>query len=554
LPKHALKLRIYPNKAQEAIVFRYALARQYAYHLGIQLNHDEYALRKEMLQAFPMHAKEILYPKWKTKGFLSKLISQQKQEVKLYNDTHEDHHPLSFLNEVPRCILTQGLEDYQKCLNKAFDDIKKGLPKKLRTGFPRFYSLYKKQTFRYQIDQPATNQKHLDTWKNNKIRCGDVVLRYKDPTALPQKLPSLVTISKNTYGQYFASFLTDEPRAYKNPLHQEKLLLRKQKQKALALLGQTQARQIGYDPNMQAEYFYDSTGLSFSIAERDDKKLLEMKLLKTARYLNKTRQRNKKKGIPASKRSLKAKQRLNKIYNDRKNQKKDFQAKKVHVMASLYPFQSREMLNVKEMMEKSGKTQSQLRKDRDYKKYHLARSFGYVAMASQRTLMEEKLNKIHGEKSSLVTLPEFERTTQCCSVCGEERFVVRLGVKVWQCPYCETIHIRDECAAQNTFHKGFDEQKLSKNKSFLLNHLHLSFPNLEIDPKRGWPVARSVGLDAGKRHRFVKLNQTKQEWGKFETQLFTYLETFAKVKVSVPKEPSLFPLAFQDKALALFNE
>ncbi len=362
-------------------------------------------------------------------------------------------------------------------------------------------------------------------------------MRYKDPTKLPEKLPSLVTVTQNAYGQYFATFLSQEPRTYADPVKEEKRVLRALKLEELRQLGKKELRQLAYDPNMQAEYYFDSTGQSFSLCEDVDKKKIMIKLVKHARYLSKTQQRNKKKNIKPSKRSLKAQQAVTKDYNDRKNQRTDFNHKLTTTLAVCYSQQAREPLDVKEMMEKSGKTQSRARNDRMYRRYHLSRSFADLGLAVRRALMDSKLMKYHDEDAILITLDKYERTTQCCSNpdCREERVVVRLGAKAWQCPYCLTIHIRDECAAKNILDKGFNlnARKADKPEPLLIEDFSLAFPDLEIDPRKGFPVARTVGLDVGKRRRFVRFERMeKDSLGVLDTRLFEKLSSIGVLRVA----------------------
>ncbi len=533
-----LKLRVYPSEAQQRLIHTYFRARQFAYHFGVAQNVQAWRDWKEMADAFPMYRRDIPKPKWKNQNQLSKELTVLKKEVELYNETSETPHPDSFILTVPRCIFSQALDDYQKCLNKAFKDrMGKKLSKGKMAGFPHFYAFYKRKTFRYQIDKPSTNQKHISTWREGKIRLGELVLRYKDPTKLPEKLPSLVTVTQNAYGQYFAMFASSEPRTYADPVKEEKRILRILKLEDLKQLAKKELRQLAYDPNMQAEYYFDSTGQSFSLSENVDKKKLMLKLVKHAKYLSKTQQRNKKQNIKPSKRSLKAQRTITKDYNDRKNQRTDFNHKLTTTLAVCYSQQAREPLDVKEMMEKSGKTQSRARNDRTYRRYHISRSFADLALSVRRALMDNKLIKYHGDDSILITLDKYERTTQCCCNpdCREERVVVRLGSKAWQCPYCLTIHIRDECAAQNVLDKGFNlsSRKANKPKPLLIKDFSLAFPDLEIDPKKGFPVARTVGLDVGKRRRFVRFERMeKDSLGMLDTRLFERLSSIGVLRVA----------------------
>ncbi len=145
-----LKLRVYPSEAQQRLMNTYFRARQWAYHFGITQNIQAWRDWKEMTATFPSNLLNLPKPKWKSQGQLSKELTALKKKIEVYNEIFPQPHPDSFILTTPRCIFSQALDDYQKCLNKAFKDrMGKKLPKSKMAGFPRFYSFYKRKNLSF---------------------------------------------------------------------------------------------------------------------------------------------------------------------------------------------------------------------------------------------------------------------------------------------------------------------------------------------------------------------------------------------------------------------
>ena len=634
-----LKLRVYPNETQKTFLFLCFRGRQWAYHAGIVLYQSElkaFELDRQATAAIAVaHPSSVLSepsrPKRRSGAFLSQRLTERLVSLRAYQERAAElaeafegeaaPHPQAWLLDVPRCVFSQGFMDYQKAITAAFTALKEkpaalkrnsspqkektaskstksaqGLPEAFsrgepsRTrGFPTFYSLFDQQTARFQIDKPATNQKHLETWHAGKVRLGNLVLRYKDPTALPEKLPSLVTVTRNQVGQYFATFLTEEPRRYTDPAKQAKLEARQARRRQEVVLARTAGRAMGGDPNLEAEYIADTQGLVFSIAEsqavRNNHARLEAKQKLAARHLARTQRYRKAshpsgrasdpvvptqkvtspfssgscskscpsevdqsgvnqlvmrqsvvgrlasgEGVPASNRHRKARQVLAKVHLDRRNQHEDFLQKKTSALATFYPRHAREPLDPAKMIQANGAKDTKLKggSGAQAQRFGVAKGMSRAAFGRQRILIEQKLAQFHPEPglSELVTLPAHERSTQCCSHCHEERLTVPRGAKAWTCPYCHTWHHRDACAAQNVCDKGFGGAPLSATKP-----KSLSLETLQSLREAGFEFDAKTGFPIVKIQGFTGAGQRRQRMKPVPLELFATGEGF---------EPQLF--------------
>ena len=57
-------------------------------------------------------------------------------------------------------------------------------------------------------------------------------------------------------------------------------------------------------------------------------------------------------------------------------------------------------------------------------------------------------------KSNVVKIGRFYPSSKACSVCGNTNLDLKLSDRMWTCPVCNTMHDRDENAAENIYTEG----------------------------------------------------------------------------------------------------
>ena len=89
------------------------------------------------------------------------------------------------------------------------------------------------------------------------------------------------------------------------------------------------------------------------------------------------------------------------------------------------------------------------------KNHKLAYAISDVSWSAFFTMLEQK-SSMYGKV--YVKVPP-HHTTQTCSACGyvmKEENHIALGISEWDCPVCNTHHIRDHNAAKNILNRGIE--------------------------------------------------------------------------------------------------
>ena len=83
--------------------------------------------------------------------------------------------------------------------------------------------------------------------------------------------------------------------------------------------------------------------------------------------------------------------------------------------------------------------------------HKLAKHIADAGWRQFRTLIEGKCAKYDRE---LILIPQWEPTSQKCSVCGFNGGKKKLDVREWKCMNCGAVHDRDINAAKNILYAG----------------------------------------------------------------------------------------------------
>jgi hypothetical protein len=511
-------LRVYPSSSQEEWMNTALRARQWAYNLGIKIYKGEWRDRYEQKSADPscFTLVEALPPvkrlsgsavskyitrvlaeikkvdaawnkqiKW-TNRFLAKLEryriknpdkdiampTQAELRVRYTKDPKTPENPknpnckwinrsdLAWLLEVPRSVLTQGVNDYQECLSAKFEDMKKPKRQRLGRGWPKIKALYECESFTVQLERPATSEHLKEQWARSRIPLGPENLGsvvYRDDLALPEKIPSLITYKRSASGRWHASFAVKvkEGRKFNNHARTLREDVKRVEREVLAkILEKEGDRAIGYDPNFAQLVMHDSKSLSIKITNPRQRREDKAKQSKLDRNASKTTQGikpNKKWGKPGrapSNRSKKAQQKAAKLREHGANITDDFQKKNSNILGQFYRQHHFEGTNHKAL--------------RKTKRKGNAFSWADTSPGRWMEIVRQKAAIFH-EDAVFVTCASHFPSSQRCWSCRTINPQVKDGRADWTCRNlgCNITHNRDECAGINMLDEGF---RISQNQ------------------------------------------------------------------------------------------
>jgi putative transposase len=296
----------------------------------------------------------------------------------------------AWLGEVSAVVLQNALADLNTAYRNFFASLN-GTRKGPKVGKPRFRS---RKDYRQAIRFTANARfKVLVNGKLRLPKIGDVPVRWSRP--LPSQ-PSSVTITKDSAGRYFASFVIDTGPA--------------------ALPGTESV--VGID-----------LGLNHFAVLSDGRKIACPQFLRRAEKLLKRRQRELSRKQKGSRNRDRARVKVARAHARVADARRDF-----HHQLSTAMIRENQAVAVEDLAVKA------LGRTRLAKSVHDAGWAGFVAM------LEYKARR-YGREFHQVG--RFEPTSQTCSACGVKDGPKPLHVRVWRCGVCGTWLDRDVNAAVN---------------------------------------------------------------------------------------------------------
>jgi len=354
--RRAYKYRCYPTPEQQQILARTFGCVRYVYNWGLRLRTDAYYQRQE----------RVYYAD--TSAAMTHLRKQPET---------------AWLSEVAYIPLQQALRH----LDKAFRHFFEG-----RAKYPTFKKKHGHQGAEYTTS--------AFTWDGEQLTLArmrePLPIRWSRPLPKEAK-PTTITVTKDTAGRYFVSFLVEEHF------------------KALDITPQT----VGIDLGL-----HDTVTLSTGEKIGNEKFFAkdEKKLAKAQRILAR-----KQKG---SKNRSKAKLRVAGIHAQIADRRQDFLHKLTTRLIHENQVLCVESLSVKNML----------------KNHHLAKAIVDVGWGE---LIRQLQYKAAWYGRSVVAIDKWYPSSKRCYDCGHVLEFLSLETRFWTCPECSVEHDRDINAALN---------------------------------------------------------------------------------------------------------
>jgi putative transposase len=316
--------------------------------------------------------------KWPSNSGLQKQVITQAKKT-------PERHWLSDVSSVP---LQQSVRDLGVAFSNFFKS-RSGKRKGKRVGFPRFKKRSSSQSARFV--------KTGFSLKGNKLelaKLGRFKVKWSRP--LPST-PSSVTITKNTAGQYHASFVVEIDSIDLEPIHPS----------------------VGVDLGIRT-FAHLSTGEKI---ESPDYSKMTRKIRRMQRKLSRQ--------VKGSNRQHQTRLKLAKLHLKLASTRKDFLQKITTRLIRENQVVCREDLNVSGMV----------------KNRKLARVISEQGWGNFRTFCEAKAQIINDREVKVIS--RWEPTSQTCSDCGYKWGKIDLSIRSVVCLNYGTEQDRDENAAKN---------------------------------------------------------------------------------------------------------
>jgi putative transposase len=354
--RRAYKYRCYPTAEQQQILTRTFGCTRYVYNWGLRLRTDAYYQRQERVSYHDTSA----------------AMTQLRKQAETV-----------WLSEVAYIPLQQALRH----LDKAFRNFFEG-----RAKYPTFKKKHGRQSAEYTTSAFKWDGQELTLARMKEA----LPIRWSRP--LPKDArPSTITVSRDTAGRYFVSFLVEENF------------------KALDVTPQT----VGIDLGL-----HDTVTLSTGEKVGNEKLLTkdEAKLKRAQRVLAR-----KQKG---SKNREKAKRQVARIHARIADRRQDFLHKLTTRLIHDNQVLCVESLGVKNML----------------KNHSLAKAISDVGWGE---LIRQLQYKAAWYGRSVVAIDKWYPSSKRCYDCGHILDSLSLDVRSWSCPTCGVAHDRDVNAALN---------------------------------------------------------------------------------------------------------
>ncbi|WP_073948013.1 RNA-guided endonuclease InsQ/TnpB family protein [Streptomyces kebangsaanensis] len=300
----------------------------------------------------------------------------------------------AWLADVSAVVLQQSLRDLDTAYKNFFDGLK-GKRQGRKVGPPRYKS--KKDT--RQSVRLNTNAFSLQAGGTVYVaKVGNLKVRWSRP--LPAA-PTSLTVTKDSAGRYFLSFVVDT-----DPAHL---------------------------PEAETEAGID-LGLSAFAVLSDGRKIDSPRFLRRAEKKLKRLQRELSRKVKGSKNRAKARIKVARQHARVADRRRDF-----HHKASTQIIRDNQAVYVEDLQV------SGLGRTRLAKSVHDAGWSAFVGMLRYKAAR-------HGRYFARIA--RFEPTSQVCSACGVKDGPKPLHVREWTCRACGTVHDRDQNAARNILAAG----------------------------------------------------------------------------------------------------
>lgn len=313
----------------------------------------------------------------------------QKLSEKELKDKHE------FLNEISSVVLQQKRNDFESTKSQFFNK-----NRKTKLGRMRFKKKTGRQSFRL-TSQIISNKSDLEN--------GYIILpKFKTPFKFTNHRPfsgelRSVTISKNTDGTYWISFLVREEFTPK----------------------QRTGKAVGIDLGIK-DLLILSNGIKFNHPKQQ--------LERTNRAIKKT-QKHLSKKAKGSKNREKCRLRLAKLYAKQTNIKKNYYHEISNYIVTNFDEIFMEDLNVSGML----------------KNRKLSRAIHEASWSTLSSMIEYKCR---WSNRNFHKIDRWFPSSKTCSSCCHKIDQLPLSVREWSCPSCLTVHDRDLNAALNILNEG----------------------------------------------------------------------------------------------------
>ena len=352
--------------------------------------------------------------------------------------------PDAWLLTLPRTILDQCLQDMSKTYSKAIKDraAKKngkmfGKTNKI-AGFPQFQKHSYPYSIRFQI-QTQKNKTYVESWNNvyadkrKEIYIPSLgVVKFRDSQDLPAIPPEMITLSRNSSGQFHISFVNKDPTSKTNAK------LRNVNDHALPMeqVYDHVLRQyvmvpvtLGGDVGLKTLVTY-SQKLAKQQAEAEKKEVERIKFFqrqeKRLRWANKSLARKKR----GSKRWLKQKIKQGRIHTQVTNQRHDYLKKEAHDVVEHTAIVCLEDIFVGFML----------------KNKHLSKAAADASLGAFKQYIQWEAIKFG---HLVIECGRFDATSKTCHACQYYHKDLKLKDRSWTCPGCNIVLDRDENAAIN---------------------------------------------------------------------------------------------------------
>ena len=293
-----------------------------------------------------------------------------------------------WLSEVSSVVLQQSLRDLEQAWNNYFNS-KSGKRKGKEVGKPKLKKKHGKQAIRFTKNAFSVHSQSVCLAKIGHVK----VEFYR---SLP-KLPSSVTIMKDTIGRYFASFVVEIPEQ----------------------VAPFRTSSCGIDLGL-THFAILSSG------EKIENPRWHSLMLRKIRNANRRLAKAKKDSNRRKKRKL----RLAKLHAKVKQQRTDFLHKLTTRLVRENQALAVEDLNIKGLV----------------KNRKLSRAISDAGWSKFKTMLTAKCDK-YGRHLTIVS--RWYPSSQICSCCGKSGGKKELNVREWTCLFCNTAHDRDVNASLN---------------------------------------------------------------------------------------------------------
>ena len=352
--------------------------------------------------------------------------------------------PDAWLLTLPRTILDQCLQDMSKTYSKALKDrsAKKNAKKFGNTnkmaGFPQFQKHSYPYSIRFQISTKQ-NKTYVDSWKTaytdkrKEIYIPSLgVVKFRDSQDLPAIPPEMITVSRNSSGQFHISFVNKDPTSKTNAR------LRNVNDHALPMeqVYDHVLRQYvmvpvtrGGDVGLKTLVTY-SQKLAKQQADAEKKEVARIKFFqrqeKRLRLANKSLARKKN----GSKRWLKQKIKQGRIHTQTTNQRHDYLKKEARDLVEHTAIVCLEDIFVGFML----------------KNKHLSKAAADASLGAFKQYIQWEAKKAG---HLVLECGRFDATSKTCHACQYYYKDLTLKERTWTCPGCKIVLDRDENAAIN---------------------------------------------------------------------------------------------------------